>query len=104
MVKKKSVTRNRTYDRLGKQSLLTSLLAALATIALFYWAIATRGQAPGVIGGLAFITLIATVLGIRKGWRGLQERTEKARYCRLGIFFNLLLLLLLAAVFFHGIF
>lgn len=61
-----------------------------------------RGETGGYIGGLGFISVVLTILGIRAGIKGLRERDRNYITCKVGIAVNIIILLGLIVIFIGG--
>ena len=102
--------RNRKYgqallrhSRLGIQSCSYAVSTFVIFCILIGNAFATRGMAPGIVGGIAFLSICLPILGIRSGLRGLREREKKYITCKAGIAFNIAELIFFGMIFIRGV-
>lgn len=90
-------------SRGGSVSCVCALLALSILAGCIAWAYAKRGEAGQIIGGLAVLPLPLTIYGLRSAGKGFRERERKYFNCRIGILFNITVLILFAAIFAGGL-
>ena len=91
------------HSRKGIQSCLCAVFALGILAWVLAMAFVTRGDVAGVYGGIALVSVVLPVLGIRLGIRGLYERERRYLTCKIGIVLNILPLLMLAIIFYGGL-
>ena len=91
------------HSRKGIQSCLCAVLALGILSWVLVIAFVTRGDVAGVYAGIALVSAVLPVLGIRLGIRGLYERERRYLTCKIGIVFNILPLLMLVIIFYGGL-
>lgn len=78
--------------------------AALALLAgCILYAYLARGAAAGIVGGIAIVSLILSILGIRAAAKGFRERERNYLTCKIGLPGSALVLLLLLVIFIGGL-
>lgn len=88
----------------GICSCLFALTCMMCLGVLIYVAYSTYGEAPAFIGSIGLVTIINAGLGIFYGVTGFRERERSYRTCRVGIFFNGLIIFLFILLFIRGLF
>lgn len=78
--------------------------AALVLLAgCILYAYLARGAAAGIVGGIAIVSLILSILGIRAAAKGFRERERNYLTCKIGLPGSALVLLLLLVIFIGGL-
>ena len=62
-----------------------------------------RGAAAGIVGGIAIVSLILSILGIRAAAKGFRERERNYLTCKIGLPGSALVLLLFLVIFIGGL-
>ena len=78
--------------------------AALVLLAgCILYAYLARGAAAGIVGGIAIVSLILSILGIRAAAKGFRERERNYLTCKIGLPGSALVLLLYLVIFIGGL-
>lgn len=78
--------------------------AALVLLAgCILYAYLARGEAAGIVGGIAIVSLILSILGIRAAAKGFRERERNYLTCKIGLPGSALVLLLFLVIFIGGL-
>ena len=78
--------------------------AALVLLAgCILYAYLARGAAAGIVGGIAIVSLILSILGIRAAAKGFRERERNYLTCKIGLPGSALVLLLFLVIFTGGL-
>ena len=78
--------------------------AALVLLAgCILYAYLARGAAAGIVGGIAIVSLILSILGIRAAAKGFRERERNYLTCKIGLPGSVLVLLLFLVIFIGGL-
>ena len=78
--------------------------AALVLLAgCILYAYLARGAAAGIVGGIAIVSLILSILGIRAAAKGCRERERNYLTCKIGLPGSALVLLLFLVIFIGGL-
>lgn len=78
--------------------------AALVLLAgCILYAYLARGAAAGIVGGIAIVSLILSILGIRAADKGFRERERNYLTCKIGLPGSALVLLLFLVIFIGGL-
>ena len=67
------------------------------------YAFLTRGKAAGIVGGLAILSLIIDIYGIRSAVGGFDEQDRNYRSCKCGIGIGIVQILLFLGIFVGGL-
>ena len=67
------------------------------------YAYLARGAAAGIVGGIAIVSLILSILGIRAAAKGFRERERNYLTCKIGLPGSALVLLLFLVIFIGGL-
>ena len=87
----------------GIYSCLFAIGGIICQILLLAVAYYTYGEAPRVIGSIAFIAMIIGTTGIVYGVQGFREREKSYRACKVGIVLNGMLILIFILLFVRGL-
>lgn len=74
-----------------------------ALIVMIIISIATGGNAPAFVGGLALVIFFGAWMGMITGFRGFKERDKNYITCKIGVACNLAILLGFAGLFIRGL-
>ena len=78
--------------------------AALVLLAgCILYAYLARGAAAGIVGGIAIVSLILSIQGIRAAAKGFRERERNYLTCKIGLPGSALVLLLFLVIFIGGL-
>lgn len=78
--------------------------AALVLLAgCILYAYFARGAAAGIVGGIAIVSLILSILGIRAAAKGFRERERNYLTCKIGLPGSTLVLILFLMIFIGGL-
>lgn len=78
--------------------------AALVLLAgCILYAYLARGAAAGIVGGIAIVSLILSILGIRAAAKGFRERERNYLTCKIGLPGSALVLILFLVIFIGGL-
>ncbi len=77
--------------------------SALALCVAIIIAYIKHGESAGFIGGIGILSIALAIYGIRAAVQGFKERDRKYITCKVGIGFNVLILLFLIVIFVGGI-
>ena len=78
--------------------------AALLLLAgCILYAYLARGAAAGVVGGIAVVSMVLSIMGIRAAVKGFRERERNYLTCKIGLPGSTLVLLLFLAIFIGGL-
>lgn len=78
--------------------------AALVLLAgCILYAYLARGAAAGIVGGIAIVSLILSILGVRAAAKGFRERERNYLTCKIGLPGSALVLLLFLVIFIGGL-
>lgn len=91
------------HSRMGVLSCWSAVAALLILGGAIVCGFATRGNAPGIIGGIAFLALPIGVFGVQAAVRGFYERDRSYLTCKIGLPVNAVSLLLFFAIFIGGL-
>lgn len=94
---------NLKHSHMGTVSCLSGIGAFAVLLGCILYAFFARGKAAGIIGGLAIISLVLSVFGIRCAIRGFRERERNYLTCKIGLPLNALALILFLAIFIGGL-
>lgn len=67
------------------------------------YAYLARGAAAGIVGGIAIVSLILSILGIRAAVKGFRERERNYLTCKIGLPGSTLVLILFLMIFIGGL-
>ena len=87
----------------GIYSCLFAIGGIICQILLLAVAYYTYGEAPMIIGSVAFIMMIIGVMGIVYGVQGFREREKSYKACKVGIVLNGMLILIFILLFVRGL-
>ena len=91
------------HSRSGVVSCISGFGGFLILAGCIAIAFIARGNAPGIIGGLAVLSLVLAVNGIRLSIRGFHERERNYLTCKIGLPVSSVTLLAFLALFIGGL-
>lgn len=91
------------YSGRGILSCLSGAGALLLLLGCILYAFLSRGEAAGIIGGIAIVALILSICGIRWAIRGFRERERNYLTCKIGLPLNAVSLILFLVIFIGGL-
>ena len=103
MASDKKKKRARPHAQQGRQALTIAILVVVMLAAGVAMAFFTHGTMPNIMGAVLFIALIASLIGLRKGYLALREPQRRQRYTYVSIALNILSMLVLLLIFWLGI-
>lgn len=90
-------------SRRGTLSCINGIGGFLILAGCIFYAYTARGNAHGIIGGLAIVSLILSVNGIRLAIRGFRERERDYLTCKIGLPVSSVSLVFFLAIFIGGL-
>lgn len=94
---------NLKHSRKGLRSCINGAGALLILLGCIFYAFMARGEAFGIVGGIAIISLILSIYGIRWAIQGFYERDRNYLTCKIGLPVNAEALILFLAIFIGGL-
>ncbi len=91
------------HSRKGTISCISGIGAILILAGCVLYAFVTRGEAAGIIGGIAIISFLLSIWGIRCAIQGFRERERNYLTCKIGLPVNAVALILFLAIFIGGL-
>ena len=91
------------FSRKGVLSCISGAGALAILLGCVFYAFLARGKAFGIVGGIAIISLILSIYGIRCAMRGFYERERNYLPCKIGLPLNAAALILFFAIFIGGL-
>lgn len=91
------------YSRMGVISCGCAAAALLLLAGCILYAYLARGAAAGVVGGIAVVSMVLSIMGIRAAVKGFRERERNYLTCKIGLPGSTLVLLLFLAIFIGGL-
>ena len=96
----RNIQLNEKYHPAGKRA---GRAAALLLAGCILYAYLARGAAAGVVGGIAVVSMVLSIMGIRAAVKGFRERERNYLTCKIGLPGSTLVLLLFLAIFIGGL-
>ncbi len=90
-------------SRKGTLSCISGAGAVLILAGCVLYAFAARGEAAGIVGGIALISFVLSVWGIRCAIQGFYERGRSYLTCKIGLPLNAAALILFFVIFIGGL-
>nr|WP_294492949.1 DUF6142 family protein [uncultured Mediterraneibacter sp.] len=90
-------------SRKGALSCISGIAGFLILAGCVFYAFMARGNAHGIIGGLAILSLILSVNGIRLAIRGFGERDRNYLTCKIGLPVSSVSLVFFLVIFIGGL-
>ena len=94
---------NFKHSRMGIVSCINSIGGLLILAGCIFYAFMARGNAHGIIGGLAVLSLVLSINGVRLAIRGFRERERNYLTCKIGLPAGFVLVILFLAIFIGGL-
>ncbi len=91
------------YSRMGAISCGCAAAALLLLAGCILYAYLARGAAAGIVSGIAVVSLVLSIMGIRAAVKGFRERERNYLTCKIGLPGSTLVLLLFLAIFIGGL-
>lgn len=91
------------YSRMGAISCGCAAAALLLLAGCILYAYLARGAAAGVVSGIAVVSMVLSIMGIRAAVKGFRERERNYLTCKIGLPGSTLVLLLFLAIFIGGL-
>lgn len=91
------------HSRMGAVSCGCAVAALLLLAGCILYAYIARGAAAGIVGGIAVVSLVLSVMGIRAAVKGFRERERNYLTCKIGLPGSALVLILFLAIFIGGL-
>ena len=91
------------HSRMGVVSCINGFGGLLILAGCITGAFIARGNAPGIIGGLAILSLVLAINGIRLAIRGFYERERNYLTCKIGLPVSSVTLIVFFALFIGGL-
>lgn len=91
------------HSRMGAVSCGCAAAALLLLAGCILYAYIARGAAAGIVGGIAVVSLVLSVMGIRAAVKGFRERERNYLTCKIGLPGSALVLILFLAIFIGGL-
>ena len=91
------------YSRMGAISCGCAAAALLLLAGCILYAYLARGAAAGIVSGIAVVSMVLSIMGIRAAVKGFRERERNYLTCKIGLPGSTLVLLLFLAIFIGGL-
>lgn len=91
------------YSRMGVISCGCAAAALLLLAGCILYAYLARGAAAGIVSGIAVVSLVLSIMGIRAAVKGFRERERNYLTCKIGLPGSTLVLLLFLAIYIGGL-
>ena len=91
------------YSRMGAISCGCAAAALLLLAVCILYAYLARGAAAGIVSGIAVVSLVLSIMGIRAAVKGFRERERNYLTCKIGLPGSTLVLLLFLAIYIGGL-
>ena len=91
------------HSRMGAVSCGCAAAALLLLAGCILYAYIARGAAAGIVGGIAVVSLVLSVMGIRAAVKGFRERERNYLTCKIGLPVSSVVLVLFLAIFIGGL-
>ena len=94
---------NYKHSRKGVVSCISSIGGLVILAGCIFYAFLARGNANGIIGGLAVLSLVLSINGIRLAIGGFHERERNYLTCKIGLPAGLVSVIFFLAIFIGGL-
>ncbi len=94
---------NFKHSRMGIVSCISGIGGLLILAGCILYAFMARGNAHGIIGGLAILALVLAGNGIRTAIRGFYERERNYLTCKIGLPVSSVVVVVFLAIFIGGL-
>ena len=91
------------HSRMGIASCWLAAAAFVLLAGCILYAYIERGRAAGIVGGIAIVSFVLSLLGIRASVKGFHERERNYLTCKTGLPGSFVTLLLFLAIFIGGL-
>lgn len=91
------------YSRMGAISCGCAAAALLLLVGCILYAYLARGAAAGIVSGIAVVSLVLSIMGIRAAVKGFRERERNYLTCKIGLPGSTLVLILFLAIYIGGL-
>lgn len=91
------------YSRMGAISCGCAAAALLLLAGCILYAYLARGAAAGIVSGIAVVSLVLSIMGIRAAVKGFRERERNYLTCKIGLPGSTLVLILFLAIYIGGL-
>lgn len=91
------------YSRMGAISCGCAAAALLLLAGCILYAYLARGAAAGIVSGIAVVSLVLSIMGIRAAVKGFRERERNYLTCKIGLPGSALVLILFLAIYIGGL-
>lgn len=91
------------HSHQGTISCINGAVAILSLAGCVLYAFMTRGDAAGIVGGIAIMSFVLSIWGIRCAIQGFRERERNYLTCKIGLPVNAVALILFLAIFIGGL-
>lgn len=94
---------NYKHSRKGVVSCISSIGGLVILAGCIFYAFLARGNANGIIGGLAVLSLVLSINGIRLAIGGFHERERNYLTCKIGLPAGFVAVIFFLAIFIGGL-
>lgn len=94
---------NQKHSHMGIVSCFCAAGSVFVLAGCILYAYITRGQTAGVVGGLAVLSFILSIFGMRAAIKGFRERERNYLTCKIGLPVNVVAFILFLAIFIGGL-
>ena len=94
---------NYKHSRKGVVSCISSIGGLVILAGCIFYAFLARGNAKGIIGGLAVLSLVLSINGIRLAIGGFHERERNYLTCKIGLPAGFVSVIFFLAIFIGGL-
>lgn len=94
---------NYKHSRKGVVSCISSIGGLVILAGCIFYAFLARGNANGIIGGLAVLSLVLSINGIRLAIGGFHERERNYLTCKIGLPTGFVSVIFFLAIFIGGL-
>lgn len=94
---------NYKHSRKGVVSCISSIGGLVILAGCIFYAFLARGNANGIIGGLAVLSLVLSINGIRLAIGGFHERERNYMTCKIGLPAGFVSVIFFLAIFIGGL-
>lgn len=91
------------YSRMGAISCGCAAAALLLLAGCILYAYLARGAAAGIVSGIAVVSPVLSIMGIRAAVKGFRERERNYLTCKIGLPGSTLVLILFLAIYIGGL-
>jgi hypothetical protein len=91
------------HSHMGVVSCGCAAAALLLLAGCILYAYLARGAAAGIVSGIAVVSLVLSIMGIRAAVKGFRERERNYLTCKIGLPGSTLVLILFLAIYIGGL-